>query len=288
MSLKALCRGTLAVAALAALGAADARAQVAYTANTVTSVFYREFKKDGRIYVFNNAAGPSVREERARPASGITRLGVGPNGETVFADNETALELFFFKHGITDEVERPAAPPLQPSSGATARPASRWATTSTWRCRTASSRASPTRCPTTRSRSRAPAAPGDSKGSFRIRRAKFKLEGWFYKPELEFELQLNWPDVINTPASQFLEDANIDWDISKKKAFRVKFGQFKAPFGRQQLTSSGAQQFVDRAIQDARYNDAPRDRPRALGHARRQQARLARHGLERQRPHPGR
>ena len=25
-------------------------------------------------------------------------------------------------------------------------------------------------------------AKGDSKGSFRIRRAKFRLEGWFYKP----------------------------------------------------------------------------------------------------------
>src|SRR4030095_14878699 len=35
------------------------------------------------------------------------------------------------------------------------------------------------------------------------------------------------------------------------------FGQFKAAFGRQQITSSGAQQFVDRAIQDARFNDAP-------------------------------
>ena len=60
----------------------------------------------------------------------------------------------------------------------------------------------------------------------------------------------------NTPPSQFVEDANIDWDSSKKKRLRVKFGQFKAPFGRQQLTSSGSQQFVDRAIQDARYNDA--------------------------------
>ena len=39
-----------------------------------------------------------------------------------------------------------------------------------------------------------------------------------------------------------------------------KFGQFKAPFGRQQLTSSGAQQFVDRAIIDGRFNDA-RARP---------------------------
>jgi phosphate-selective porin OprO/OprP len=64
--------------------------------------------------------------------------------------------------------------------------------------------------------------------------------------------------VVNTPASQFLEDANIDWDLSRSrtKAFRLKFGQFKAPYGRQQLTSSGSQQFVDRGIQDARFSDA--------------------------------
>jgi phosphate-selective porin OprO/OprP len=34
----------------------------------------------------------------------------------------------------------------------------------------------------------------------------------------------------------------------------IRFGQFKAPYGRQQLTSSGSQQFVDRADTDARYN----------------------------------
>jgi phosphate-selective porin OprO/OprP len=102
------------------------------------------------------------------------------------------------------------------------------------------------------------AARGDGKGSFRIRRAKLKLEGWFYRPNLEYELQLNWPDVNNAPASQFLEDANLDLDLSKgnRKAFRLRFGQFKAPFGRQQITSSGAQQFVDRAIPDARFNPA--------------------------------
>jgi phosphate-selective porin OprO and OprP len=98
------------------------------------------------------------------------------------------------------------------------------------------------------------AGRGDSKGSFRIRRAKFKLEGWFYRPWLEYETQMNWPDVTGTPASRFLEDANIDWDVTKgKKTFRVRFGQFKAPYGRQQLTSSGAQQFVDRSIIDERY-----------------------------------
>ncbi|HEY8232248.1 MAG TPA: hypothetical protein VIJ10_06280, partial [Vicinamibacteria bacterium] len=112
MSLKALWRGTLAAAALAALGAADARAQVAYTANTVTSVFYREFKKDGRFFVFNNPAAATAFEQSGETGVGITRIGIGPNGETVFADNETALELFLFKYNVTAEVKRPSAPPF--------------------------------------------------------------------------------------------------------------------------------------------------------------------------------
>jgi len=35
----------------------------------------------------------------------LTRIGVGPEGETVVADSETALELFFFKYGIAEPVE---------------------------------------------------------------------------------------------------------------------------------------------------------------------------------------
>ena len=30
--------------------------------------------------------------------------------------------------------------------------------------------------------------------------------------------------------------------------FRVVFGQYKVPFGRQEMTSSGSQQFVDRSL----------------------------------------
>ena len=50
MSLKAVGPGALAVAVLVGLGE-SAQAQAAYTAYTVTSVFYREFKKDGRFFV---------------------------------------------------------------------------------------------------------------------------------------------------------------------------------------------------------------------------------------------
>jgi phosphate-selective porin OprO and OprP len=216
-------------------------------------MFYKEIKKDGRIYVFNDAKRADAFEKSGETGTGLTRLGVGPNGESVFADSETALELFFFKYSISEVVERPK-PPVQ---------------TIVWRdgktrftlgnnfYMEMSNRIQPRytfQMPDDSVQLPGTAARGDSKGSFRIRRAKFKLEGFFYKPELEFELQLNWPDVTGSPASRFLEDANIDWDISKKKTFRVRLGQFKAPYGRQQITSSGAQQFVDRADTDGRYN----------------------------------
>lgn len=84
---------------------------------------------------------------------------------------------------------------------------------------------------------------GEDRGSFRVRRAKTKLEGWVYTPRLTYELQLNWPDSNNP-----LEDANVNYDFTGTEAFMVKAGQFKAPFGRQELTSSGSQEFVDRSI----------------------------------------
>ncbi|HEY5611226.1 MAG TPA: porin [Thermoanaerobaculia bacterium] len=88
---------------------------------------------------------------------------------------------------------------------------------------------------------------GESKGSFRIRRGKTKFDGWFYNKNLTYELQLNWPDTANP-----LEDANINYDFGAK-ALQIKAGQFKVPFGRQELTSSGSQQFVDRSIVSSEF-----------------------------------
>ncbi len=93
------------------------------------------------------------------------------------------------------------------------------------------------------------ARPGDSRASWRVRRAKTKLEGWFWIPELRFELQLSWAGPEPGASVQTaLEDAMITWDVSKKGTFEVAFGQFKVPLGRQEMTSSGRLQFVDRDI----------------------------------------
>jgi len=248
MTPKAIRRGlTTAVALLIGLGlAANASAQ---------GMFYKEIAKDGRIFVFNDAKRAETFEKGGDMGVSLTRVGVGPNGETVVADSEQALDLFFFKHGIAEAVVRPE-PVVQKVEWRDGK--TRFTLGKNFYMEM-SNRIQPRftqEMPDGAIQLPGTGAKGDSKGSFRIRRAKFKLEGWFYKPELEYEVQLNWPDASTAQPNRFVEDANIDWDVSKKKALRIRFGQFKAPFGRQQLTSSGAQQFVDRAIQDERYNDA--------------------------------
>ena len=95
---------------------------------------------------------------------------------------------------------------------------------------------------------------GQSKPSFRIRRAKTALEGWFWKKELTFELQLSWAGPEAGASTQTpLEDALLTWDASKKGSFMVTIGQFKVPLGRQELTSSGRQQFADRSLLNAEF-----------------------------------
>ncbi len=79
-------------------------------------------------------------------------------------------------------------------------------------------------------------------GSFRIRRAKSKLSGWIYHKSLTFKLQVDWA------SGELLEDALIDYDLSGNGVFQIRAGQFKVPFGHQELTSSGDLEFVDRSI----------------------------------------
>jgi hypothetical protein len=91
----------LLAAVLVALSVAPAPAQ---------GLYYKEILKDGRIYVFNVAANADRFEKSGEMGVGITKPGAGPNGETVVGDNERALQLFFFKHGISEPVADPPAP----------------------------------------------------------------------------------------------------------------------------------------------------------------------------------
>lgn len=210
-------------------------------------LYYKEIRKDDRIYVFNAAAEAARFEKSGEMGRGITMPGVGPNGETVVGDSERALQLFFFKYGISEPVPEPK-PPVQ---------------TIVWRdgkTRITTDNAYleisnrvqvrfTEEMPDDHTQLAGTAAKGDPRGSFRIRRAKFKLEGWIIKSWLTYETQVNYPGVTGTNIGSLLEDAAFDVDFSKGKGlFRVHAGQFKVPYGAQELTSSGSQQFVDRAL----------------------------------------
>ncbi|MEO6212449.1 MAG: porin [Vicinamibacterales bacterium] len=210
-------------------------------------MYYKEIRKDDRIYVFNNAANADRFEKSGEMGVGITKPGVGPNGETVIGDNERALQLYFFKHGISEAVPDPVAP----------------VQTMVWRdgkTRITTDNAYleisnrvqvrfTEELPDDNTQLAGTGAKGDMRGSFRIRRAKLKLEGWMIKPWLTYEVQMNWPAVSGANVGAILEDAAFDIDLSKGKGtFRAHIGQFKPPFGAQELTSSGNQMFVDRAL----------------------------------------
>jgi phosphate-selective porin len=212
--------------------------------------FYREVEKDGRIYVFNNQKQFMDWEKSGEVGVAITLLGYGPNGETMVFDSEEAIHLYNFKHN------RPGDPRPQPTP--TPPPTVAWSNGTTTlnfpgvaqlrinnRIQVRYTHELPDDSVTLPGTGGA----GESKGSFRIRRAKFKTDGWFYQPWLLFEVQLNWPAAAGSNVGAFLEDANINWDLTRgDRTFMIKFGQYKAPIGHQELTSSGSQQLVDRAL----------------------------------------
>jgi phosphate-selective porin OprO and OprP len=181
-------------------------------------------------------------------------MGAGPNGETVFADSETALELFFFKHGIAQTVEKPKAPKAAVSykDGQLTAEFDKASVTFMNRLQLRYTHQFPdptTLLPGT-------ADKGDSKGSFRIRRYEPQFQGWLFSKDLTFKLEFAFQDFQNAAvaAGGGINDAYFNYDFTHgKKAFRVQLGQFKVPFGRQELTTSFALQLVDRSITAGEY-----------------------------------
>jgi hypothetical protein len=79
----------------------------------VTGLYFQEIKKDGRIYVFNTSERFQSFQTTGEMGTSITLIGRGPNGETVVAENETALDLFLFKHSLP-AYDRATPPPPKP------------------------------------------------------------------------------------------------------------------------------------------------------------------------------
>jgi hypothetical protein len=96
----------------------------------------------------------------------------------------------------------------------------------------------------------------------RVRRLRFKFEGFAYNPKLTYYIQLSmsrgdmdWrgtDNSANNHSPNIVRDAVIYY--SPTNNLRFGFGQTKLPGNRQRVISSGDQQFADRSIVNATFN----------------------------------
>src|SRR5262245_20172146 len=226
----------------------------AAASSRAADLFYMEAEKDGRLYVFADPAAHERWTKSGQVQAPLTLKAYGPKGEDVVFDGEAAVNLFNARHGRSGPA--PAAPAAPAPGGAriywkdgeTVAEFDKAQITLTNRVQFRFTDEMPPddlQLPGT-------SHPGESKPSFKIRRAKTQLAGWLYWPELTYEVQIGWAgsDSGSGAGTTFsgLEDAYLAWDVHHKGVFQVQGGQFKVPFGRQEYTSSERLQFVDRSL----------------------------------------
>ena len=86
---------------------------------------------------------------------------------------------------------------------------------------------------------------------FDVPRMRVSFSGGMFRPWLRYEFQFDFSRTSGESASK-IKDATIEIRPVERN-YRLRLGQFKAPFGLQQLTSSGRLQFIDRAITDNKF-----------------------------------
>ena len=81
--------------------------------------------------------------------------------------------------------------------------------------------------------------PDDREGNFVLNRARFKLGGHAFRPWLTYYTEYD-----------FVRSALLDLRVSFKALDELQFrvGQWKVPFNRERVDSSGKQQFAERSI----------------------------------------
>ena len=87
----------------------------------------------------------------------------------------------------------------------------------------------------------------DDVSDFTIRRMKVWLQGHVFSKNLKYKWQHNFGG-----GNQVLEDAYLSYTF--REPLSLTLGQFKPPQGRQELTSSGSQLFVDRSLANETFN----------------------------------
>ena len=81
--------------------------------------------------------------------------------------------------------------------------------------------------------------PDEREGNFAVNRARFKMGGHAYRPWLKYYTEYD-----------FVRSALLDlrFTLEATKALKLRVGQWKVPYNRERIDSSGKQQFAERSI----------------------------------------
>ncbi|MPY86368.1 MAG: hypothetical protein GEU99_00425 [Luteitalea sp.] len=90
-----------------------------------------------------------------------------------------------------------------------------------------------------------------ARSEFDVPRMRVTLGGGAFRPWMRYYFQFDFSRTSGEGDSK-IKDAIFEIRPTGQ-SYRILAGQFKAPFGLQQLVSSGRQQFVDRAVTDAKF-----------------------------------
>ncbi len=94
----------------------------------------------------------------------------------------------------------------------------------------------------------------DDQNTFRMRRLLLSWEGNGFTKNLEYKVQVN---AVASEWKDFLEDAYMNYRFMDP--LQVEFGQYKIPYIRQQINSSGRLQFTERSLASDEFRWASTD-----------------------------
>ena len=232
-------------------------------------LWYKEVEKDGRIYVFNSSAQfESWQKSGEIGNKAVTMIAQGPNGETVVAENETAIDLYNLKHDRAG-YNRPA-----PKAAAAGAPPTllRWGTEGElkfglllqgWYI----ADDSPYQIQSGGGQTSSTLGNFIGSNSFRLRRAEIKLNGKVNK-DWAFEVMLDpSKSIVSTAAAtnNNASDAKILQDLAVTftglKGWEFSLGQKKITLTEEGVRSSSELDFPERsqivrAVSDRRETGA--------------------------------
>jgi hypothetical protein len=85
----------------------------------VAGLYYHEVTKDGRVYVFNTPEVWNAWSGSGEMGKSVTLIGRAEGGLTLVGENETAIDLYLFKHNLPAydrPTPKPVVPPPYPST----------------------------------------------------------------------------------------------------------------------------------------------------------------------------